>query len=589
MAAMKVKSAISDKLAARNPQKALVRAGELKTEGAHERAFKLYTIAAKAGIAEAQLELGLYYYSGDAGGLSSALESARWLTRAAEQGNVTAQRELAVMYASGLRSENVENTLFLSSTEETGPDFTAALRWGLKAAAAGSADAQALCGFIYVTGPEALRDPEQAKYWYGKAAEADNAQGHLGIGIIELSQADNDEMTFSGVSHMKKAAAADLPAAHYYMGAIHESATGVAQDYGLAAHHYGLAAKAGIRDAQARYGFMQLKGIGLKANTLEGETWLRRAALAGDTAAAAAVADIYAHGDEGLPPNYAEAAIWFRAAAEGGHRPSARALGMLYLLGSGVPRDGDEAAKWLRLAAEAGDQVAQADLATLLLKKQINPRITTPPPVFDWFEKAAETGDMVGAYNYAMCLAEGVGVERDDVRAAEWFHRAASTVLNARYRYARFLMEGRGVAQDFAAAREWLQPAVDLELPEALLDLAALNVQGLGGPRNDEAARQLFERAAAKGTTEAMFALGALYGGGYEIPTDRATSLAWYRQAAEAGHPRAALMLGKYLRLGIATAPDPEAARKWLTLAKKSGLAEAQEELAALDPPAAAE
>ena len=117
---------------------------------------------------------------------------------------------------------------------------------------------------------------------------------------------------------------------------------------------------------------------------------------------------------------------------------------------------------------------------------------------------------------------------------------------------------------------------------EALLDLAALKIQGLGGPRDDEAARDLFERAAAQGSAEAMFALGALYGGGHEIETDRAQSLAWYRRAAQLKHPRAALMLGKYLRAGIATERNFEDARKWFLVAADAGLPEATAELETL-------
>ena len=50
-----------------------------------------------------------------------------------------------------------------------------------------------------------------------------------------------------------------------------------------------------------------------------GESWLRRAAHAGDAEAAALVGDLYVR--RWLPPNYAEAADWYRRAAEAGHTP----------------------------------------------------------------------------------------------------------------------------------------------------------------------------------------------------------------------------------------------------------------------------
>lgn len=107
-------------------------------------------------------------------------------------------------------------------------------------------------------------------------------------------------------------------------------------------------------------------GLGVERNPSAGESWPRKAALAGDSDAAALVGDLYAKGGL-LPPNYAEAAIWFRRAADGGHQGAARALGLLYLTGAGVGRDPVEAARWLRIPADGGDARARVDLANLTL------------------------------------------------------------------------------------------------------------------------------------------------------------------------------------------------------------------------------
>jgi TPR repeat protein len=190
-------------------------------------------------------------------------------------------------------------------------------------------------------------------------------------------------------------------------------------------------------------------------------------------------------------------------------------------------------------------------------------------------------------YNFAVCLAEGFGVEKDEAKAAQIFRRAADNVIDAQHRYGRMLAEGRGVARDFVEARVWLEKACTVDAPDALNDLAALYLQGLGGPADPEAAFGLFQRSAAKGNVQAMFALGALLGGGNGVAVDRAASLAWYQRAADAGNARAALMLGKYYKMGIATAPNPDEARKYLTRALQAGLAEAQAELDGMDAPQA--
>ncbi|MDD2794977.1 tetratricopeptide repeat protein [Acidocella sp.] len=588
---MSIKDDIADRMAARKPQSALTRAHALYAERKFERALKLFNVAAQAGIAEAEREVGRHYLTGE-GVRRNAVEAARWFLRAAEKGDMAACRNLAGLYMFGMREDAAALTgalLFTQAAaaeaEDQEPDFSTALRWALPAAEAGDTDAQLMAGFIYSNPKWPQRDDAKALPWFEKAAQAGAPQGHLGLGITLLRHAAGGAPE-EAIAHIRQAAEAELPAAHYYLALLYDMGVNLPADPALAAQHYGVAAKANLSNAQAKYGYMLFNGIGIKANQVEGESWLRRAGLAGDPEAAALVAEIYARGDGKLPPNYAEAATWFRTAAELGHRPSARALGLLYLTGTGVPRNPDEAAIWFRRAAEAGDETAKADLASLLLSGQTSPKLTEPAPVHEWFEQAAEAGDLIAAFNYAVCLAQGVGMERDEVRAAKWMRRAAESVLNAQYWYGIMLAQGLGVDANPEEARVWLQKCADVELPDGLIALADMCLTGAGGPRDHEAGRQLYERAANRGDARGMFALGAMYGGGHDIPTDRALSLACYRAAAGRGHPLACLMLGRYLARGIATEVDLDAARHWFTEALNGGIAEARGDLDALTPPA---
>jgi len=96
-----------------------------------------------------------------------------------------------------------------------------------------------------------------------------------------------------------------------------------------------------------------------RKDVVEGESWLRRAALAGDPAAGRT-------GRRSLYPKRTsyrrtipEAAGWYRRAAEAGHAAAARALGSLYLTGAGVAPDTEEAARWLRASGGGGDQAGK--------------------------------------------------------------------------------------------------------------------------------------------------------------------------------------------------------------------------------------
>src|ERR1019366_4274305 len=122
------------------------------------------------------------------------------------------------------------------------------------------------------------------------------------------------------------------------------------------------------------------------------------------------------------------------------------------------------------------------------------------------------------SFNYGVSLAQGVGVERDDRKAAEWLRRAADGVVNAQYWYGRMLTEGRGVDADPVAGRGWIAGAAQVGMPEAEVMLAEMMLNGRGGAKDHAGALALFEKAAGRGHVGAMFAVGAMKGGGHEVP-----------------------------------------------------------------------
>ena len=83
----------------------------------------------------------------------------RLLQPLAEQGDATAQHNLAVLYQDGLGVP--------ASAEK-------ALYWYEKAAAQGQAEAQFMAGLMYSDGNGVPQNYEKAAFWYRKAAE----QGH---------------------------------------------------------------------------------------------------------------------------------------------------------------------------------------------------------------------------------------------------------------------------------------------------------------------------------------------------------------------------------------------------------------------------
>ena len=148
-------------------------------ELARERLVELMRAAADGGYHFAQYRIGQTYLTGDGipGGEDVSLgipdrdEAARYLSMAAEQGNIEAVLDLARIYS-----------------ELDGPgtgDAEQQFRWTERAVEAGLPDAIAALGFLYERGRGVEADPEQAAALYVQALETgdldmDDLRGRIG-------------------------------------------------------------------------------------------------------------------------------------------------------------------------------------------------------------------------------------------------------------------------------------------------------------------------------------------------------------------------------------------------------------------------
>ena len=159
------------------------------------------------------------------------IEAARWYSRAAEAGHVSAQSRLCRLHLFGIPETLVKLNSGLFEPVSTGePDFYAALPWARMAADAGSADAQAMLGYILSYGPEDLRDLDAAFGWYRASAQQNCPQGRLGYAIALLARGDSPESIVVAREELLRAAECGLPTAHYLLGISDEEAIGTSRD-----------------------------------------------------------------------------------------------------------------------------------------------------------------------------------------------------------------------------------------------------------------------------------------------------------------------------------------------------------------------
>jgi len=243
----------------RSSKSDLKRALVLIDAGKRAEAFPLLARAAKSGLAEAEYQIARSYLEG-AGVPPSAAEGARWLERSAHQGFAPAQSLLAAFCIQGVSPSGSDGgdglggslaaSLFSAAPTAPKPDHEKAAFWARKAADAGNADAQALLGYLLTSGPEPMRDPDQAETLYRRSAEAKCPQGQLGYGLALLRRAKEPQDYIEPAAHLAAAAEANLGTAEYLLGMLTEQGQGVERDQLAAVDLYRRAAERGVRTAQ---------------------------------------------------------------------------------------------------------------------------------------------------------------------------------------------------------------------------------------------------------------------------------------------------------------------------------------------------
>lgn len=113
-----------------------------------------------------------------------------------------------------------------------------------------------------------------------------------------------------------------------------------------------------------------------------------------------------------------EAVKWFHKAAEQGNAYAQFRLGNCYGLAFGVRYSEDESYKWYRKAADQG--LAEGQCAVALHFRFSNKNETEATK---WFLLAAEQGHEFSMNEIAYCYRNGIGVEKNELKAKEWYQR----------------------------------------------------------------------------------------------------------------------------------------------------------------------
>jgi TPR repeat protein len=149
----------------------------------------------------------------------------------------------------------------------------------------------------------------------------------------------------------------------------------------------------------------------------------------------------------------------------------------------------------------------------------------------------AERGNPGAQFLMGQMLFFGLGMERDDAKAASWYALAAQAGnTEAQYRLGYLNATGQGVPYNAAAAERYWIAAAGKGHRGAIVALADFYHEGLYRKEDEVLARRWLNRAAMTGDIESMYKLGRRLMTPETVATDFRRAYAWLYIAANRGH-----------------------------------------------------
>ena len=540
--------------------------------------------AAESGNVEAQRELGILYDQGE-GVRQSYSEALRWYRLAADQGDDQAQFNIGEMYrfGDGVRRDKVEaakwymiastqgwsapkTTLRELSKSMTRSEFLEAehrAKTWQRAHATGSRSSQLATNGA----PGRTQSAEQsyaeqlARSYVPGAAPAATGSGH------SRAPAENEHRVPSPDTPLTAAEAAFNRGAEAY----------AREDYAEAARWMREAAEQGHDRAQDNLGIMYTIGLGVPQDGRQAERWLLEAAKQGYAPAQKNLGILYRDGQGGARQDPAAAVRWFRRAANQGNAEAQFALGSIYMVGFAGRRDEVEGVRLMMAAAEQGHASALYGLG--LLYESGTGVVRDLVEALMYYGLAEIRGEEAAQPMFDRLAGE---LSQDQVWEAKERSSAWAKKFNTRMEERR-----RETEEQERASRQSAKRAPSAAPPRTNGGgdggRIALNAfeQGLRAyQRGDakEAARYL-RIAAEHGQLRAQALLGLMYSAGDGVPQDDRQAVRWLRPAAERGDELAQSGLGSQYEYGHGVPQDYAQAVRWYRLAADQGNAKAQTRL----------
>ena len=334
---------------------------------------------------------------------------------------------------------------------------------------------------------------------------------------------------------------------------------GISQDFEKARELFLTEAEADNPLALYDLGRMSADGLGCEADVDEAYRWYEKALAVFHGAEEEKawkyteyrIGKMYAAG-LGTEQDYLQAADWLTPSADENYKYAQYSLGGLYYHGKGVDQDHETAFTLYTRSADQDFPYASFELGKMLrdgigcVKNQQDSDRRFKEAFLGFVALEEQSHDDKLQYRLGWMLLNGVGTDKDEARAKEYFDKAASLGNTfACYQLAKLILsDEKAPPQDVEKALGYLRKAVEAENPYAAYFLGKLYEKGQHVPQNIAEAIRLYTLSAGQDNDFAAYRLGKLYLGGEGVLKDVESAIRWLTFAADRKNQFAEYALG---------------------------------------------
>jgi uncharacterized protein len=195
----------------------------------------------------------------------------------------------------------------------------------------------------------------------------------------------------------------------------------------------------------------------------------------------------------------------------------------------------------------------------------------------EWYKKSAEQGYSLAQFKLGVCYGLGLGVKQDYSKAFNWYKKSAEQGNStAQYNLGFYYANGRGSEQDYSKAFVWYKKSADQGYSTAQFNLGVCYAKGQGVEQDYSKAFKWYKKSAEQGDPTAQCNLGFYYANGRGVGQNYSIAVKWYMKSAKKGYSIAQYFLGVCYDEGLGVERDYSKAIEWYSRSAEQGDSDAQ-------------